>query len=269
MVTARRIGWHQINAARILPTMAPFSYTDCPYPIRPTVAEVYRGSWNYLARAGNWWTGSQRVAIAQACRDAQHCALCAQRKRALSPTDTGSSHGGATQLPDKVVDVVHRVTTDAARLSRAWLASAVTDDFGYGHYVETVSIVVTVLCIDSFHAALGLDLEPLPEPAAGAASAYSPPGAVLEDAAWVPMLQPGSVSAKEADIFAGAPVAANVIRAMSLVPDAVRQLSAQMSAQYVNNPDLSDLTYTGDLTLTRPQIELVAARTSAINDCFY
>ena len=97
----------------------------------------------------------------------------------------------------------------------------------------------------------------------------NPSNAKLRDRAVRIVQEIASVSAKEADIFAGAPVAANVIRAMSLVPDAVRQLSAQMSAQYVNNPDLSDLTYTGDLTLTRPQIELVAARTSAINDCFY
>jgi hypothetical protein len=43
-------------------------------------------------------------------------------------------------------------------------------------------------------------------------------------------------------------------------------LSAVM---YVPTPDVMNMSASGILTLSRPQIELVAARTSAINDCFY
>jgi hypothetical protein len=62
---------------------------------------------------------------------------------------------------------------------------------------------------------------------------------------------------------------ANVIRAMSLIPDAVRQLAAQSTVQYVDLPNVRNFASSGQLSLSRPQIELVAARTSAINDCFY
>jgi hypothetical protein len=65
------------------------------------------------------------------------------------------------------------------------------------------------------------------------------------------------------------PQTANVLRAMSLVPDAVRHLGVQSAVQYVDMPNVRNFESSGQLGLSRPQIELVAARTSAINDCFY
>ena len=61
----------------------------------------------------------------------------------------------------------------------------------------------------------------------------------------------------------------NVIRAMSLVPEAVRMLHTVSAVQYLPTPEVMDMAASGSLTLQRPQIELVAARTSALNDCFY
>ena len=165
---------------------------------------------------------------------------------------------------------MHRITTDAARLTRSWLENCVDADFTYGHYVEAVSVVVTVLCIDSFNKALGLEPEPLPEPVQGEPSQYLPPRAAA-DVAWVPMLRPETLTEPEADIFAGARQRPNVIRALSLVPDAVRQLYAQSAVQYLDfsSPSMGNFDNTGDLRISRPQIELIASRTSSINDCFY
>ncbi|MDH3644582.1 MAG: hypothetical protein OES38_20920, partial [Gammaproteobacteria bacterium] len=244
------------------------SYDDCPCPVRATMADGYRASWDYIAGAGNWWSGQERIAIAQASRDAFSCALCGDRKQALSPYGMSGAHDGASVLDDKVTDAVHRMTTDAARLTEAWMNEAVDDTFTYGHYVEAVSVVVSVFCIDSFHRALGLALAPLPEPKPGEPSRYWPPGATV-DVAWVPMLLPETLTEPEADIFGGQPQMANVIRAMSLIPDAVRQLAAQSAVQYVDLPNVRNFASSGQLSLSRPQIELVAARTSAINDCFY
>lgn len=88
--------------------MQAFAYVSCPYPVRPSMTRAYRASWDYLSAPGNWWSGAERIAIAQACRDAQQCALCAERKRALSPFGLDGWHGGNT--------------TDAARLTETWLA---------------------------------------------------------------------------------------------------------------------------------------------------
>ena len=61
----------------------------------------------------------------------------------------------------------------------------------------------------------------------------------------------------------------NVLSAMSLVPDAVRMLFRLSGVQYLTLPGFMRF---GDLpgrALTRSQVELVAARVSAFNDCFY
>ena len=249
-----------------------FNYDESPYPVPALKIDAYRDAWEYLANAGNWWTGVERVAIAAAVRDAYECAICRARKTAISPLalegehrNTAAQSATTTTLP---LDVVHRITTDPARLSQSWIESLLSDDFGYGHYVEIVSIVVTLICIDSFHQALGLPLEPLPTPLPGIPDRYYPPGAEI-DVAWVPMLYPENLTARESDIFFGSEKTANVIRAMSLVPDAVRKLNSLSRAQYVHMPDVRNMETNGELSLSRPQIELLAARTSAINDCFY
>ena len=252
--------------------MTAFDYRDCPYPVRASMAEGYRASWDYISKPGNWWSGAERVAIAQATRDARRCNLCAERKGALSPYGVGGTHSSSPDRPvllsDKAIDAVHRIATDAARLTKTWIDETINDSFTHGHYVEAVSVVVAVFCIDSFHHALGLEMEPLPEPQSGQPSKYRPPGAAV-DVAWVPMLVPDTLSEAEADIFGGAPQTANVIRALSLVPDAVRHLAAQSAVQYVGMANVRNVESTGQLSLSRPQIELVAARTSAIDDCFY
>jgi hypothetical protein len=60
----------------------------------------------------------------------------------------------------------------------------------------------------------------------------------------------------------------NVARALSLVPDAVRQLKELSEAHYLRIDDVVD-PRARMRELTRPQMELVAGRVSALNECFY
>ncbi len=246
-----------------------FDYTDSPYRVPDYKAEAHRGAWQYMAEPGSWWTGAERVAIAAASRAAHDCALCLARKAALSPNAVGGSHDGPDGgLPETVVDAVHRISTDPARLTRTFVESLLSDTFSYGHYVEMVSLIVNLTSIDSLHKALGLPLEPLPEPVSGEPDGYLPPGAAV-DVAWVPMIYPENLSEREADIYFGAPQMGHVIRAMSLVPDAVRWLNNLSEAHYLPTYEVGDFSKSGRLTLSRMQTELVAARTSYYNDCFY
>ncbi len=245
-----------------------FDYQTSPYPIPDYKADAHRACWAYLARPGSWWTGAERIAIAQASRDAMTCPLCAERKAALSPEAVNGVHAGASDLPEPVLDAVHRITTDPARLTERWLKGKLTDSFSDGHYVEAVSIITCLISIDTLHRALGLPLEALPEPEPGQPDAYRPAGAAL-DVAWVPMIYPENLTEQEADIYFGAPQMGHVIRAMSLVPEAVRQLNALSAAHYLPTPQVGDMAADGHLTLSRMQTELVAARTSIKNDCFY
>ena len=65
------------------------------------------------------------------------------------------------------IDAIHRLATDAARLSKSWLDDLYRQGLSDGHYIELLGIVVAVISIDGFHRAMGMPLEPLPEPVAG------------------------------------------------------------------------------------------------------
>ena len=246
--------------------MEAFSYSNSPYPIRPDLISAYQDAWEKLAHAGTWWSGFDRVAIAEEVRNARDCDFCARRKQALSPfAALEGVHHSTTHLAPEVVDVIHRLTTDPSRLTGTWVEELTSGAISKGQYVEIISVVVTTLCIDSFNQALGFELEPLPEPQPGEPSEYQPDGLETETS-WVPMI--GTLAENEADLW---PVdrSANVIRAMSLVPDAVRLLKSLSAAQYLEMQDVANPTAHGGRKINRAQIEFIAARVSAINDCFY
>ena len=68
--------------------------------------------------------------------------------------------------------------------------------------------------------------------------------------------------------YEGMPMAPNVIAAMSLVPDAVRDLRRLSDVHYISDAQVANPFARGEV-LSRPQIELIAARVSALNECFY
>ena len=163
--------------------MQAFAYSNSPYPLRPDLIQAHQYAWQKISAPGTWWTGAERVAIAQEVRAAEACEYCTVRKGALSPFGPGTgTHASDTALDAKVIDVVHRLTRDAARLTQTWLDEILDEQFTQGHYVEVISVVVAMLSIDGFHRALGFGLEPLPEPQPGSPSHHTPDGLETETA---------------------------------------------------------------------------------------
>ena len=72
----------------------------------------------------------------------------------------------------------------------------------------------------------------------------------------------------EADMYPPSPFIPNIVRALSLVPDAVRTMWRSSDAHYLPVADIGNPLARG-AALDRMQTELVAARVSAINECFY
>lgn len=94
------------------------SYEASTIPIRDDLVTAHQRAWRRLAQPGTWWTGAQRVAIAAETRQALTCELCQQCQTALTPTAISGTHDHLGALPEPIIDVIHRVCTDAGLLRR-------------------------------------------------------------------------------------------------------------------------------------------------------
>jgi len=221
-----------------------FSYANTTIEVDPVVAGSHREVWAQLGRSGTWWTAAQMQAIAERAR-----ADFARRNeppwnRKLS-TDPGC-------LPPGALAAIDKIATSASSIDGAW-AQARVEELGEGHYVELAAVTATVTMLDMFALAAGVDPEPLPAIA-------DDPGQPTQDypdglgdiGAHVRMLEPFPY--------------ANVARALSLVPSA-NILFRTSSVPLYSAPGMGDLVW--DTPLARPQVELVASRVAALNECFY
>lgn len=248
--------------------MSEIDYGKAQYPVRTNFAEAHNRYWQRLAAAGAWFSGAERVAIAKEVRQTRSCKLCSQRKAALSPYQVDGAHDVASQLSDTIVEVIHRVTTDSARLSKTWFDGIMQQGLSAERYVEIIGTLVDVFSIDEFCRALDIPFNDLPEPQAGEPSKYRPANIREDgDGAWVPMLPNVVDSGPESDLWEDR--TGYVIRALSLVPNEVRYMLDLLGVHYIENKQIWNVKSSPRGTLSRMQIEIVAARVSALNGCFY
>jgi hypothetical protein len=223
-------------------------------PLSEALKSAHEQTLATIASPGPYWTGAERSAIAEAARAADGCALCATRKAALSPSSVDGGHDGQQILPATLVDAIHRIRTDPGRLTKRWF-DAVTAEIGEGPYLEMVSVVNSLVIVDTLHRAVGQPPPALPDPVPGAPTG-EPAGDVEDAGAWVPIARAPRDLADT-----GLPVVPNIVRAMGLVPRAVELFFGTFRPHYA----LTDIR----LSLSQAQAEYVACRVSAMNECFY
>ena len=133
------------------------------------------------------------------------------------------------------------------------------------YFVEIVSVIAHTTAIDTFAKGIGVPIRALPEPQTGEPSNYRPAEA-RQHQAWAPNIAWDEFGPNEADYFVGRQ--ANIRRALTLVPDEARSFFDVVSAQYLAGPQMTDF---GNefRAITHLQIELLAARVSALNQCTY
>jgi len=241
-------------------------YSNAPYPIRPEFAAAHNRYWQRLAGPGSWLTGEQRVSIAREVRQASQCEFCRRRKEALSPNHVDGAHDQATDLSDTMVEMIHRIVSDPGRLTKSWFDGIMAQGMTESEYIETLGTIVCVFSTDEFCRALGLPLNPLPEPTPGEPDHYRP-AEIVNDGAWVSTLPREVPEGPESDLWRGP--GGYVIRALSLVPEEVRSMLDLLDAHYLNNDNIFRVKESPKGTLTRIQAEIVAIRVSALNGCFY
>ena len=218
-----------------------------PVPVRGDVATALRRSWAHIGRSGTWWAGPERVTIAALAR--------AERiQRTQPPWSRDRSTPLPAPLPAKAVEAARMIGADPTHLDRDW-AEGIIAELGDAPYVELVSVVVTTVAADAFCEAMGTGHEPLPEPEPGEPTRERPDG-MGDIGAWVPV--------QVVDWNR-----ANVARALSLVPEGVRTFFRMVAAMYSGTATDFERMVWDHRPLSRPQVELLAARVSALNQCFY
>jgi len=244
-------------------------YSGAPLLVRDDLSATHVRAWQRLAAPGTWWDGARRIAIAAETRNAAKCSYCRNCKDALSPYSVEGSHCGLGDLPESVVEVVHRIVTDPGRLTHAWFDRAIETGLSDAEFVETVGIVVTTIAVDMFARCIGQPAAALPAPVGGVPSFARPVGA-KPGPAWVDMLAPQDLTEDEACLEKVYPLPnpTYVRSALSLVPKEACGLFDMVDAQYLPGPVMAHPA-TRHRAITRPQMELIAGRVSAINGCFY
>jgi hypothetical protein len=241
-------------------------FAELPATTRDDIRAILPVALRKLGEPGAWLTAAQRVAVAAEVRQAWKCPLCKERKEALSPYTVAGEHKHLGTLPAAWVDIVHPVTTDSGRLTRAWYQGIRAAGVGEDEFVEIVSVAIIAVVIDSFMLGAGAALPALPEPKAGEPARQRVEEATLGPG-WVSTIAPENVPDYFADFYAHESYF-YIRRSLTLVPEEVRRFWELMNPLYMADPRVPELEGL-DRAISRAQIEFLAARASALLGCYY
>lgn len=242
------------------------SFETSPLPVREDLVAAHERAWVAIATAGTWLSGEERVAVAAEIRNAHQCAYCADIKAALSPYAARGVHDCLGRLGTAHVELIHRVVSDPGRLTQRWSATVLEAGLTEELYVETVGVIAMVMIMDTAERALGLPERALPVPVKGEPTRYRPPGA-KKKAAWLPLVEPEDAAEADGPMYPS-PKAGYIYRGLSLVPQSLRDYWALANCHYLPG----EFVYQFDKSIraiSRPQIEILAARVSALHQCAY
>ncbi|HJP36094.1 MAG TPA: alkylhydroperoxidase-related (seleno)protein [Gammaproteobacteria bacterium] len=238
-------------------------YSDSKYPVRNAIVEAHQHTLASFSVPGTWWTGAQRAAIVAEARDAR-CEAGLQKPAAAetkAPTD----------LPESTRRVARQVAVSTNKLDRGFFEQAVSDGLSDAEYVETVGVAARLTCVDVFARGIGVPSAEIAQPADGEPTSQRPATA-RDEGAWAESIPGGRRGKQEAidtygtDMIEAAPF---IYRSLSLVPEEAKGLIGLGSAQYVALEEFMNFDFRFDPGFSRSQVELVAGRISAINECFY
>lgn len=221
--------------------------------VRDDLAEAHSLAWEHIAAPGTWFTGAERVELAQTVM------LALADPDPLPPwlIVTTSGRLDASLVAHRAAhDFAYRLARHAGTITRDVYESA-SGEIGELPFVELCAIVSTVAAVWHFCRNIGVPVPPLPSARDGEPSRRQPELICEAELNWVPVAAPADQTAA-------------VVQAYTAVPDEFDNTWRMADAQYMPNLDMVDPAWTRRVGgLSRAQMELVAARVTKLRDCFY
>jgi hypothetical protein len=208
-----------------------FDMTGAVLPVPDGVRAELRREWLRLSAPGTWLSGAERVAVAREARAA----------RTFTDADTG--------LPALLTEAAQSVSAAVDLVTREWVDDLRAHGMAIEQYVEVVGVVSRLAAVDAYVRGVGSAEEPLPDPAPG-----EPTRERNSRVRWRNAFVP-------TDPEDGARYALSAVPAEEEARD---RLHAEL---YLSMEQMTDFSYQD--VLSRAQMELLAARVSLVNNCFY
>ena len=221
--------------------------------LRSEVVDAHHALVDHWSSPGAHWSPAERVEMVSQVRAAFNAAP-------IEPPWRPASEAGATSdvLPTAVVDALWRITQHPGTLSKEWHDQVLGSGVDAVAFVELASIAAMASLVETFTFAVGAPSPELPSSSSQSDVDKTADQPVLPSSAvdshWVPTTD-----------FAGP----NIRKALSAIPSELQMQGALLDAHYVPGGamarDLGEFVW----SLERTQMELVATRTSTMNECFY
>ena len=208
-----------------------FTFNGSPVPVRKDLTDAYRTIWAHMSRPGPVFDANQRARLLETARS---------RTGANVATTIG-------QTP--IESLARTLYSDPGSVDRS-MVNASNADSGEAGTVEAVSLISMLAAVDGTHRALGVELEPLPEPLSGETTQKVAVG-IERRQSHVPMPRN------------------SITVALDLLPTEGAAYAAMCGPQYMLFAEMVDPMFERSPGLNRAQLETIASRTSLLNECFY
>ena len=209
--------------------------------VRADLRDAHTASLAHVVSPGARFTGERRRAIARAAIDAY---------LAVDPPPPWVRPYG-----DLALDVAHRLGRSAGTITEQWYEQVITEGLHPLEWVEIVGVVIAALPPVAFARAIGASIPELPPAVDGPPTGHEAAELAPATLNWVPVAAPADQTA-------------SVVQALSALPDEWDNLWRLAEVQYMSDRQMDDPLWNRG-TLSRPQMELVAARLSLIRECFF
>lgn len=221
--------------------------------IRDDLARAHEMTWEHVSRPGSWWTGAQRVELAETVLMAIADDEPLPPWVAVSLDDRLPADRVA---PDAAHDAAYRIARHAGTMTED-VYRHFAGQIGELPYVELCAIVSSVAAVVHFRRNVGLDVPPFPAAVSGEPTGERPDEVVEADLNWVPVAAPADETAAVRQAYSG-------------VPGEMTNTWRMASAQYIPADEMVHADWMRRPGgLTRPQTELVAAKVAQLRECFY